>query len=171
MGHSKGMTPSPPWGGGGVARNVPSFSFERKKSPFRDLTFTTGVRPARHRRGTCASRRRDRRTPAPRNLRGWGRSRQCRTLRARRWRGRRCRTERQSLNSCVQSRVEMVSAQEKSSKKSSFFCKKCLDSVNGARVQWGIPRGYPLPPPRGGGGGEQIPCQGGWHSSCCVLLY
>jgi hypothetical protein len=47
-----------------------------------------------------------------------------------------------------------VWAQEKSSEKSSFFCEKCLDSVNGARVQWGIPRGYPLPPPRGGGGGS-----------------
>jgi hypothetical protein len=66
-----------------------------------------------------------------------------------------------------------VWAQEKSHKKKFFFCGKCLDSVNGARVQWGIPRGYPPPPPGGGGGGgEQIPCQGGWHGSCCdpVLL-
>ncbi len=140
------LPPCPPRGGRGGGQNP------CQKNPFRDLTFTTGTHPAPRRRGTCASRRRDRRRRVPRNLRGWGRSRRCRTLRARRWRGRRCRTERQSSNSCVQSRAKTVWAQEKSSKKSSFFCKKCLDGANGARVQWGIPRGYPLPPPGGGGG-------------------
>ena len=47
---------------------------------------------------------------------------------------------------------------------------KKLDNAHGCRVQWGIPRGYPPLPPWGGGG-EQLPCQGGWHGSCCALLY
>jgi hypothetical protein len=63
---------------------------------------------------------------------------------------------------------------EKSVQKRKIFLQKKLDNVGADRVQWGIPRGYPhppSPPPRGGGGGgEQIPCQGGWHASCCGAI-
>jgi hypothetical protein len=65
---------------------------------------------------------------------------------------------------------------EKSVQKRKIFLQKKLDNVGADRVQWGIPRGYPHPPSPpgggggGGGGGEQIPCQRGWHASCCGAI-
>jgi hypothetical protein len=59
---------------------------------------------------------------------------------------------------------------EKSVQKRKIFLRKSLTRPNLPEYN-GVSQGdTPLPPLGGGGGGEQMPCQGGWHGSCCAVM-
>jgi len=107
----------------------------QKKSLCQDVlgTFLAVAHPVptfrKHRRGRCGRRAAGFRSQAPRDHRRWDRCPRCRcthrrTPRARRWRDRRLRTERQSLNSCVNSRSENASRQHFSYNFFYFFSEK-----------------------------------------------
>jgi hypothetical protein len=65
-----------------------------------------------------------------------------------------------------------LESRKKAYKKEKFFYKKSLTTY--ARIEYnGVSQGdtpTPPPPQGGGGGGEQIPCQRGWHASCCGAI-